>query len=135
MTIGFISNNNYTDAPTFTTEGPQQRYVLLNDSLSLVCGTGLDSNPQASVTWMAPNGTTIMDDARYDFENGPEIVRLNFTRTSPSDNGIWRCRVFTESDQYVVSGGQLVRQDSDIIGEVIVDIQLTIIGKDFVHYH
>ena len=110
--------------------GPTQRYVLLGDPLSLVCGTGLDSNPQASVTWMAPNGTTIMDNARYDLENGPEIVRLNFTQTSPSDNGIWRCRVFTESDQYVVSGGQLVQQDLGIIGEVIVDIQLTIIGKD-----
>ena len=108
--------------------------MLLNDRLSLVCGTGLASNPSASVTWMAPDGTTIMDNARYDLENGPGIVRLNFTRTIPSDSGIWRCRVFTESDQYVVSGGRLIQQDSDLIGEVIVDVQLTVIGKDFVQY-
>ena len=104
--------------------------MLSGDSLSLICGIGLDSNPRVNVTWMAPDGTIIMDNARYDLENGPEIVRLNFTRTSLSDNGIWRCRIFTESDQYVVSNGQLVQQDSDIIGEVIVDIQLTIIGKE-----
>ena len=120
----------------FANKGPRQRYVLLNDSLSLVCGTGLASNPSASVTWMAPDGTTIMDNAtcRYDLENGPDVVRLNFTRTIPSDTGIWRCQVFTESDQYVVSGGRLIQQDSDLIGEVIVDVQLTVIGKDFVQY-
>ena len=104
--------------------------MLLNDSLSLTCGTGLDSNPQATVTWMAPDGTTIMDNARYDLENGPEIVRLNFTHTILSDDGIWKCQAFTESDQYVVSGGRLVWQDSDIIGELTMDIQLTIICKD-----
>ena len=76
--------------------------MLLNDSLSLVCGTSLNSNPQASVTWMAPDGTAIMDNARYDLENGPDVVRLNFTLTILSDNGIWRCRVFTESDRYIV---------------------------------
>ena len=106
--------------------------MLLNDSLSLVCGTSLNSNPQASVTWMAPDGMAIMDNARYDLENSPDVVRLNFTLTILSDNGIWRCRVFTELDQYIVSGGRLVQQDSDLIGEVIMDIQLTIIGKDFV---
>ena len=118
------------DGPSFAIEGPRQRYVLLNESLSLVCGTGLDSNPQADVIWMAPDGTIIMDNVRYDLENGPEIVRLNFTRTILSDNGIWKCRVFTESEQYVVSGGQLVQQDLDLIGEFTVDIQLIIIGKD-----
>ena len=79
---------------------------------------------------MAPDGTTIMDNARYDLENGPEIVRLNFTRTILSDNGIWKCRVFTESDQYILSSGRLVRQDKDLTDELTVDIQLAIIGKD-----
>ena len=124
--------NIMVDGPGFATEGPRQRYVLLNDSLSLICGTGLDSNPQASVTWMAPDGTTVMENARYNLDNGPDIVRLNFTLTILSDNGIWKCRVLTESEQYIVSGGQLVRQDSDAIGELTVDIQLTIIGKDLV---
>ena len=111
------------------TPGPLRRYILLNDSLSLVCGTGLDSNPQAEVTWMAPDGTTIMDNARYDLENGPQFVRLNFTHTIPSDNGLWKCQILVESEQYVVIDGQLLRQDPSPIGQIMVDIELIVIGK------
>ena len=79
---------------------------------------------------MAPDGTTLMDNARYGLENGPEIVRLNFTHTILSDNGIWRCEVIVESEHYGVSNGRLSPFDSSIIGQPLeVDIQLTIIGK------
>ena len=115
------------------TPGPLRRYVLMNDSLSLVCGTGLDSNPQASVTWMAPDGMTIMDNARYDLENGPQFVRLNFTHTIASDNGIWKCRILVESEQDVVIDGQLVRRDPSPIGQTMVDIELVVIGKFHAH--
>ena len=118
----------YLDGPILTPE-PLRHYVLFNDSLSLVCGTGLDSNPQASVTWMAPDGTTIMDNARYDLENGPQFIRLNFTHTIPSDNGIWKCQILVESEQDVVIDGQLVRRDLSPIGQVMVDVELVIIGK------
>ena len=70
--------------------------------------------------------------ARYDLENGPENVRLNFTQTILSDTGIWRCDIRVISDQDVISNGSLVRQDRNVIGTPIVrDIQLTIIGKYF----
>ena len=120
----------FADGPSLIQQGPAQRYVLLNDSLSLVCGTGLDSNPQATITWMAPDGTTIMDNARYDLENGTDFVRLNFTHTILSDTGTWRCSIVVMSEQYIVSDGVLVRQDSSRIGEAInVDIQLTVISE------
>ena len=119
----------YPDAPSFTSEGPSQRYVLLGDSLSLLCGTGLDSNPPATITWTAPDGTTVMDNARYDLENGPEVVRLNFTRTIPSDTGVWVCEATAISEKYIVSNGQLVRQDNAVIGTATVSIQLTVIGE------
>ena len=110
--------------------GPPQHYVLLGDSASLVCGTGLDSNPQATITWTAPDGTTIMDSDRFNIENGPDIVRLIFTRTNLSDAGIWTCEIRTESDQHVVSNGSLVRLDSMTIGTPIQhDIELIIIGE------
>ena len=118
----------YIDGPILT-PGPLRHYVLLNDSLSLVCGTGLDSNPQASVTWMAPDGATIMDNARYDLENGPQFIRLNFTHTIPSDSGIWKCWVLVESEQDIVIDGQLVRRDLSPIGQVMVDVELVVIGK------
>ena len=119
----------YTDAPSFMTEGPSQRYVLLGDSLSLLCGTGLDSNPPATINWTAPDDTTVMDNARYDLENGPEVVRLNFTHTIPSDTGVWVCEATAVSEKYIVSNGQLVRQDNAVIGTATVNIQLTVIGK------
>ena len=62
-----------SDLPSFVTQGPTHQYILLGDSLSLVYGTGLDSNPQATITWTAPDGTTIMDNARYELDNGHDI--------------------------------------------------------------
>ena len=61
---------------------------LLGDPLFLVCGTGLASNPNAMVSWTAPDGTAIMANARYDLENGPKIVRLNLTHDSNDDESL-----------------------------------------------
>ena len=111
-------------------QGPTERYVLLGDPLSLVCGTGLDSNPQATITWTAPDNTMIrMNMGRYTLDNGPEIVRLNFTDTIMGDNGRWTCVVAVTSDRYFVSGGMLVSQDQANIGSITQDIQLTVIGE------
>ena len=97
------------DGPSFTEPGPLQRYSLLNESLSLVCGTGLETNPAAMVTWTAPDQTTVMDNARYDLENGPDFVRLNFAHTILGDTGTWRCEIRVVSGQDVVSNGSFTR--------------------------
>ena len=119
-----------TDGPSLTV-GPAWYYVLLGDSLSLVCGTGLDSNPPATVTWTAPNNSTIiMDNARYVVENGPGIVRLNISHTSLADAGMWTCDICVLSDNYIVNNGSLVLQDSTLIGTPVVNvIHLTVICK------
>ena len=110
--------------------GPVQYYVLLGDGISLVCGTALDSNPQATITWIAPNGSMIMGSTRHSLEYEPEVVQLNFTHSMLSDAGMWRCDIRTESDQYVVSNGSLVRMDPTVIGASIQHkIELTIIGE------
>ena len=109
--------------------GPPQYYVLLGDSASLVCGTGLDSNPQATIIWVDPDGTIIMDSTRFNLENGPDIVRLNLSRTLLSDTGMWRCDIRTESEQDIVNNGKLVPTNITVIGERIQhDIELIIIG-------
>ena len=105
--------------------------MLLGSSLSLVCGRGLESNPQATITWTAPDETTIMNNARYSLENGPTFVRLNFTRTILSDTGVWTCDIRVESERYIVSNRKLIRTDPTIIGIPIqLAIQLTVIGKE-----
>ena len=129
MYLVILWKYNYVDGPMLI-PGPLRHYVLLNESLSLVCGTSLESNPQATITWTAPDGTMIMASSRHSLENGPEVVRLNFTHTLPSDAGMWRCDIRTESDQYVVSDGSLVRMDPAMIGAQIQhNIELTIIGE------
>ena len=74
-----------------------------------MCGTGLDSS-QATITWTAPDGTTIMNNARYNLEDGSDIVRLNVTDAVMSDTGVWRCVVNTISENYIVSEGRLLRK-------------------------
>ena len=116
------------DPPSFITEGPTLHYVLLGDNVSLVCGTGLDSNPQATITWTAPDGNTIVDNARYYLENGPEVIQLNISSTIMSDAGVWRCDVTVNSEAHELSGGKLTPQNDTLIGSVNVTIQLIIIG-------
>ena len=122
------------DGPFFQSDGPTQmptqRYVLLGNRLSLVCGRGLDSNPETSITWMAPDGTTIMDNDRYDLESGRDIVRLNFTRTIPGDTGIWTCEVTVRSRRHIVSDGRLVLGETAVIGSPIRhEFMVTVIGE------
>ena len=118
----------FADGPSLAI-GPPQYYVLLGDSVSLVCGTGLDSNPKATITWTAPDGSTVMDDAGFNLGNGSDIVRLNLSRTLLSDAGIWRCDIRTESDQYIVNDGILVQTNTTTIGAPIQrDVELIIIG-------
>ena len=71
-----------------------------------------------------------MENNRVNIENGPNIVRLNINRTLPSDAGMWRCDIRTESDAYVVNNGILVQTNVTVIGELIQhDIELIIIGS------
>ena len=117
------------DPPSFITKGATHSSALLGDSASLVCGTGLDSNPQATITWTAPDGTTVVDNARYNLENGPEVVQLSITRTVLSDAGVWRCDVIVSSEAYKLNEGRLTPQNNVLIGSVNASIQLKIIGE------
>ena len=105
---------NVADGPSFQSDGPTQtptqRYTILGDhSLLILCGRGLDSNPQATIIWTAPDGTAVMDSTRYDLENGLDIVRLNLSRTVLSDNGLWVCEVVVRSEKHVVTNeGELI---------------------------
>ena len=128
------------DGPAFQTLGSTRQYGLLNDEFSLVCGTGLGSNPPATITWTAPDGTDIVNNDRHNIESGPDIVSMNFTHTIMSDNGIWRCSVIVRSERNVLNsdsegnlivlGGQL----EDVIGTPIQhEILLTVISKSKIH--
>ena len=103
----------------------------MNESLSLVCGTGLDSNPQATITWTAPDGATITENSKHHLENGAGIVRLNLTFTNRSDAGVWRCMITVKSDRRQIHGGRLgAIEKAVMIGKPIQnDIQVTVVSK------
>ena len=126
----FNNGTPLTDGPSLAVFGPSQYFVLLGDPLSLVCGADLDTNPQATITWTADGTTIVVDSPRYSVDNGPEVVRLNFTQTFLSDAGMWRCDIRTESDQYIISNGSLVPMNSTVIGVTIQhDVELIIVGE------
>jgi hypothetical protein len=110
---------------------PTLVYVLLGNPLSLVCGRGLESNPEASITWLDTNNMAIMDNDYYDLENGREVVRLNFTQTILNDTGIWTCEVVVRSQRHVVSNhGRLVLGETAVIGSPLRhEFVVTVIGE------
>ena len=61
--------------------------MLEGESLTLVCGRNLDSNPEAVVEWRDPNGN-----AANNLTNGGNelVLTRTFTRT---DAGNWTCTV------------------------------------------
>ena len=70
-----------------------------------------------------------MNNARYSIDDGPEFVRLNFTHTILNDAGVWMCDVRVVSERYKINDGNLIQEDSVIIGIPIQrNIQLSIIG-------
>ena len=70
-----------------------------------------------------------MDNAKYNLDNGPEVIQLNITRTVLSDAGIWTCDVMVRSEAHKLNEGRLTQQNNVLIGSVDVTIQLIVIGE------
>ena len=120
--------HQFSDTPSFATGAPTHQYALLGETSLLICGTGLDSNPPANITWTAPDGNTIVNNERYDLENGPN-VRLSITNMTLSEAGVWRCDVSVSSEVSILKKGSLIPQNDTLIDSVNVTIQLTVVGE------
>ncbi len=106
--------------------GPRERAVRLGDALELVCGTGLESNPPATITWRDPTGVVVMDNARYTLINNANGVVLGFTNTISSDMGNWTCEVRVDGVNVITTNGGT----ADImIGREVNTIFLSIVGE------
>ena len=80
----------YSDGPNIT-EGEGKYFIPEGESVSLICGYNLKSNPKASITWTDPRGNPVTINDAYSQDDGPEVVQLNITSVKKSDNGTWRC--------------------------------------------
>ena len=110
--------------------GPTERAVRLGDPLMLLCGTGLDSNPRATVMWLDPAGGVVADNDRYDLiQDDAGIVRLDFNRTIDTDMGIWTCSIRVEGVNVTLPNGGGITPTRLIGSERSRSITLYIVGK------
>ena len=108
--------------------GPEERAVLLGDSLSLLCGTNLMSNPpSANITWLDPLGNKVVDDDRYNLINDDTGVRLELNGSRANDVGVWMCIVSVEGSDVTLPSGET--RSSFVVGMKMLNISLQVVGK------
>lgn len=114
-------------------EGASSKVCLEGESVSLVCGYGLDSYPPAVVTWTNPNGNSVQVDERITAKMGRDSVELEISNASLSDSGTWRCAVeVKDSCVHKVVDGKLEQHcDANFVrvGLIEFDVNLKVVGK------
>jgi hypothetical protein len=65
----------------------------------LTCGHELKSNPPATITWIAPDGTEVSD-KNYSQVDGPGVVQLHSKEAHRNDSGQWTCKIDVEVCTY-----------------------------------
>lgn len=78
-----------SDGPELT-EADKTYSALKGESVNLICGRDLKSNPSAIIRWTNPKGEPVTSSER---NNGPEEVSLEIADVGRDDNGAWTCTV------------------------------------------
>ena len=83
----------FPDGPEFDDdiEPLTQVAALEGTPLTLLCGRSLNSNPEAMVEWIDPDGN-VVDSGASNLTNGDSELVLTFTSTR-NDAGNWSCIV------------------------------------------
>ena len=102
--------------------------LLGEENFELVCGTNLDSNPDANITWTGPQGESVVaNNGRYTLFNDRERVRLVINAIQEADMGTWTCIVRVDGIDVTTESGDVA---DTLIGSVLMhSIELTIVGK------
>lgn len=121
----------YTDGPEIR-EGVKDVFSLLNDSVSLICGFKLKSNPAAQITWSDPKRNLVRNNnsSRIIQDNGEDVIRLNITNTKSTDNGKWHCSIsLNETCVHRVIQGQIEYncEGATLFSPIERDIELVVV--------
>ena len=92
MYNNFFYCNYYSDGPELT-KADEVYSAREGDSVTLICGSDLKSNPSATISWTKPKGETVSSSERFTMNNGSEVVSLSITNVGKDDNGTWTCNV------------------------------------------
>ena len=124
-----ISCTVYIDGPDIVF-GPTERAGRSGDPFSILCGSSLDSNPEATVTWSNPSGIMISDTGRFNFvKNLAGDVMLELTTLLVDDMGVWSCVVTVQGTNVTLPSGDINIGHSSIIGSESLDIMIHVVGK------
>ena len=71
-------------------EGDTQYAVLEGGNITLVCGSGVNSNPAPTISWIDNNGSTVSDGTGI---SGSTTLSLTITGVTHYQAGNWMCTV------------------------------------------
>lgn len=90
----------------------------MNETKIIICASGLESNPPATIMWTNPEGEIIKNDSKYSYKSiisGPEDVTLTIIGVDEKDNGTWTCSIS-------------VKDGENVIGKKDIPIELSVGG-------
>ena len=111
---------NYNSDRPELTEVDKNYTALEGDSVRLICGYDLKSNPSAIVSWTNPDGEPVMNGERFTMSNGLEEVSLKIANIGKDDNGTWNCTVELPRNNHVYCGSDHER---------VLQSQLIVVSK------
>ena len=109
------------DGPDIT-RGPREYSVLEGDTIELICGENLHSNPEAAITWISPHGRVISGNSeQYSIvSNSPNVILRIKNVTKGDHSGAWNCSIKVEGkDIYCADSYASLRT---------IEIQLIVVG-------
>ena len=94
--------------------------ALKGESVNLICGRNLKSNPSPIIRWTNPKGEPVTSSGRFSMINGPAEVSVEIADVGRDDNGTWTCNV-------EVPRNNLLHCNSDSEQERFKELQLQLI--------
>ena len=106
------------DGPETKVENLTLQSSFMNETKTIICARGLESNPPAIITWTNPEGDIVKNGTRYSYQyliKGPADVTLTIFSVNEKDNGTWGCNIS-------------VKDGENEIGRMVMYIKLGVDG-------
>ncbi len=71
--------------------------------MSIICGYNLKSHPSATISWTDPRGKEVTNSERYTLDDGPNVIQLNISNVTESDNGMWKCLLNKDQEEKTIN--------------------------------
>ena len=108
----------FPDGPELDEPTSRSFATLLEDNVTLICGTNLVGNPEPIVHWLSNTGNEVSpNDKSFSISNGSQVVSLTIFNANLSSAGNWSCILSLNAP----NGSTIQQQQRNLI--------LTIVGE------